>query len=164
MNYADASLYGRRTYLLEAPVIKVEGKSTPSGDFQASIDLASLNPNYERLWLRRPFLKIGIWIGSVGCFSTILFGEVQPFSQYPYLTWFAVGAVLIGFGMVLFSLGKLPAVQFRNDAGVEALTIFEAGPRKAEFAVFVSAVQACVIEAKKTKANHSPEPAPGAVH
>lgn len=148
MQYSEASFYGKRDFILEPPFILAKGKQTPGGtDYDCKIELNSLNPEYSKLRLRNPFFIYASLLTGVGFFG-IFFASEKVLSGFgDTILWSAVSFLMLGLICMLLTRRKFPAVSFQTKAGIPALTIIEAGPRKKEFQHFVTAVQEAILRA-----------------
>ena len=147
--YADASFFGRRSYQIVGDILIAKGSDVGKAQFESKLALRSLDPDFDRLWLRSPLLLPMCFFALVGIFGSMVLGE---FSQKPGISWAHGLCLTLGFVGILFSLlsaRRIPAARFKNTTGIAVLDIFEAGPRKREFEAFIATLQAHIREAQK---------------
>jgi len=158
IEYSDKSWLGRREYQLDPHKIRARGSQTSSGaDFDMSVELRSLRPEYDKLWLRHPAFIPGLIAIMIGIPLLILFSTGPMSSSYPRLFGPAASGIVGIIIMVAFTSRKTHGVQFKTNTGVPALLILQAGPRKNEFMQFVTAVQEAIIRAEQGADGKQPE-------
>ena len=154
IEYSDKSWHGRREYQLDLTRIRVRARQTSSGaDFDTTIELRSLIPEYDRLWLRNPLLIPNLLAIFAGFPCLMNFSRVA----YPHLFDITAGVFLVAIISIVFTIRKIHAVQFKTIAGAPALLILQAGPRKSEFSQFVSAIQEAIVRAEQIADGKTPE-------
>jgi hypothetical protein len=125
--YADKSYFGKREYTLFQDRITVRFKSW-SSDGEATLRLKDLKPEFSKQAVRTKIFSAGLWVlGGAAIVHGILKDLVKspPIPSGLFLVW-----ALSGLVCMIIGFRKLHLVTFASDAGVEVLTIVNAGSRK----------------------------------
>ena len=138
MDYEEKTFDGKRHYILSDTNITVKGKVFLSSDFDVTIDLKTLNPNYEKHWIRSGSFNQGITMALVFIIGASIIRQLFELSLWdspvPFL-------YLLGFcGVLLMAVTfkKIEYACFNNSSGTQVLGIARAGKRKSEFNDFIN--------------------------
>ncbi len=145
--YAEQRFDGKRTFELFADRVVVRGKTTLRSDFEVTVPLASLTPEFARVRARYSGFFAGLAImtsSAVLAFVVAQISAKDPFEAVGFLGF--VG--LIGFLLSAATAAKVEWVTFASDAGVTLLTIARAGKEKARFDSFVHVLTSQIVAAR----------------
>jgi hypothetical protein len=124
---------------LYADSIRASGK-TALGNFETTIRLSTLDPEFERLWVFGSPFYSGAFLFLAGLITLgIVFIGLGRETLDRFTGTVALSTVL-GFATVLVNRRKIELVRFRSDAGVPLLGIARAGNQADKFDAFVSSV------------------------
>ena len=150
IEYSDKSWLGRRVYQIDPPRIRAKGSQTSSGrDFDISVELKSLDPEYDKIWLRHPVFIPGLVAIMLGIPLLMIISTDPISSSHPRLFGSIAWTLVVILIMVVFTSRKTHGIQFRTITGVPALLILQAGRRKREFPEFVAALQEAIRRAEQ---------------
>jgi hypothetical protein len=132
---------------LYSDLVRASGKAT-LGNFETTITLSTLDPNFERLWVHGRLFYSGVFLFLTGL---IILGVVVIGLNRETLDRFTgtVGlSTVFGFAMVLANRRKIELVRFRSDAGVPLLAIARTRNQTDKFDAFVSAIVERIVSSK----------------
>ena len=143
--YREATLFGKRKYELYADKIVIEGRATGSYDFEQTIDLAKIDPNYIRVRVR-PKIAWGSLTTSLatGLLSVVLVKEfaIKSAAVPGVLAILSVSALIVA----LATMRRIEYARFYSDGyGSILLSVARSGPE------FESFVQKLIVRIEATK-------------
>ncbi|HEY4261353.1 MAG TPA: hypothetical protein VGM98_14395 [Schlesneria sp.] len=147
--YNEVRVDGRRYFELYSDRIRVKGKAVRA-DFDATVYLADLRPDPNRVWIRHGYCVLGIIMLLLSLVSFALMA--RSLSDQDYVTTCASTGLALGFvgsviGFKTFS--KVEFSQFQSHGGIVILNVSKAGPDRLKFDDFVGLLAAQIRAAQK---------------
>jgi hypothetical protein len=144
--YNEARFDGKRTFELFEDKVVVRGTTTFTSDFEVSVPLARIDPDFARLRLRNKNFWMGVWIMVVAWVLASIVGEVTDKAYH--VVGILVGIGLVGILIAAATARKVEWVQFKTDGGVVAFDLARAGKEKNRLDSFVETLLAQISIAK----------------
>lgn len=139
--YAERRHEGKRDFTLFDDRIQIRGKEYLGADYETTVMLKTLAPEFDRMRVRSKTFSAGLWLLLVP--AILAFILVEGFGQ-PIFTG-APGMLsalaLCGAFIILATLKKEAYVVFKSTSGVATLSIANEGKERVGFDNFVAAVQ-----------------------
>ncbi len=164
--YSETRFSGQRDFTLYADRIRVTGKVFLKSDFDTTIQLARLNPDYSRLRIREAGFMAGVWLILISLLlSGILIAGFKFPVEHPLVLLVLIQPVA-GLVLCLATLRKVDFARFQNDDGIVVLDVARAGKTRSAFDPFIKALVDTIRKTKEIAEQHggqvSSEGAPGA--
>jgi hypothetical protein len=164
--YSETRFSGQRDFTLYADRIRVTGKVFLKSDFDTTIQLARLNPDYSRLRVRETGFMSGVCLILISLLLTgILIAGFKLPVEHPLVLLVIIQPVA-GLVLCLATLRKVDFARFQNDDGIVVLDVARAGKSKSGFDPFIEALADTIRKSKEVAEQHggriSSQGAPGA--
>ncbi|WP_410968560.1 hypothetical protein, partial [Salmonella sp. SAL4443] len=89
-----------------------------------------LSPILDRLWLRGPYLTLGVWFAALGLGAYLVETAFIGMDGVSEACLFTFMWAVVGFVLMLVGLPKHQIARFKTKTGIAALDVFESGPTK----------------------------------
>lgn len=146
--YKEVRFDGSRTFTLFPDKLLVRGKTTLHSDFDTTIPLRILDPNFDRMGIRNKSCSVGAWIATISfvTWTVLVKGFGMSFAA-PGAGMIAMGGVA-GLLLSAATFRKVEFLRFRNQSGLHVLDIARSGKDAEQLDSFVQ-VLVKQIEASK---------------
>lgn len=135
--YQEKRFSGRRVFTLFSDKIHVRGKDFLEKDFDLTIELVTLSPLCQKLWIRDKMFWAGIiLVGIPAIMAKILmsaFGIEWSNEAVGLMFALAISGVLL----CLATVRKVEFCSFSNNHGIPTLAIAKSGKQKEDFGTFI---------------------------
>ncbi len=158
MTYSEQRFDGKRTFQLFSDRVVIRGSQILASDFEQTVRLESLRPDFDRTWCRSPSFISGIKL-AVGSFIAVsILHSGFGMSVGTYLGGLAFVGVVTGLLLAFATRHKVEYAVFKTQAGVDTLSVARSGRQTADYDSFVQRlVQQISICGQK---HETPKPAP----
>jgi hypothetical protein len=142
--YLETRFSGRRRFELHPDKICIQGKTFLISDFDISVKLKDLDPNYQRLRVREKAFVSGIWLIIVPLITAeILHSAFKVSFENPVMGLMFCFSVC-GAVTCVATFRKVEFYQFKNSSGIAVLDIARSGKDKKHFDKFVEQLVSCI--------------------
>jgi len=148
--YAETRFSGKRQFELFSDTIRVRGKTFLKSDFDSTIPLKSLNPDFSRLRVRESAFVWGMWLIII---AALLGGILVAGFKLPadhILVVLVTIQPVAGLAFCLATFRKVEFYCFQNDSGVTLLDVARAGKEKDRFDDFAGSLTAAIRTSRES--------------
>jgi hypothetical protein len=135
--YREVLFEGRRVFELRPDSVHVVGRVFLQSDFELTVPLAQLRPDYQVLRERSRSFWNGLGIMLFGAIGAELLVEGFQFDRFGYVPVLLALAGLSGILLSLATVRKTEYAVFTSDPGLPVLTVGRSGPDRDRFDQFV---------------------------
>ena len=150
MNYAEKTFEGKREYHLDKQELRVEGKEFLFSDYQTTVQLSELNPDFERIRIRIGSFYAGIGTCLLFFIAASVLSELFKVDALSRPISMLYSLSLCGALMALVTFRKIEYVRVRSKYGIPIIAIAKAGKRKDEFEHFIGCLRNNIENQGKT--------------
>jgi hypothetical protein len=137
MTYSEQRFDGKRTFQLFPDHVVIKGSEMLSSDYEQTLRLDSLLPEFGRTWYRSPSFMSGIKL-AVGSFIAVsVLHSGFGMSVGTYLGGLAAVGVVTGLLLAFATRHKVEYAVFKSQAGSDALSIARSGKQVADYDAFI---------------------------
>jgi hypothetical protein len=151
--YYEKRFQGRRTFRLYPDKVNVRAKLF-SVDADVNIELANVNPDYSRVWLRSPLFKAG---QTSFLMSLLLIWLVRQLTNDSLYVGFAALAPVGSILLMVIARKKIEYTQFLNSSHKVVLDVAKSGPSANTYDEFVKAISDAAKLAKQNQQQSAPQ-------
>jgi hypothetical protein len=147
--YREARIECKRHFELYEDFVRVRGSFSCASDFDVTIKLRNLLPEFGRIRLRSKLFVVSMWecIIAAIVYAILISGlKMEPFGHVPGLVLMLATAGAI---MMIVTFRKVEYASFKTEAGVTVLDIGRCGPDKERFEEFVEMVVRQIRKARQ---------------
>ena len=148
ITYREATLFGQRKYELQPGKIIIVGKAPGSYEFEQTIDLSQINPDYIRVRIRPTVAWISLAFSLVsGLLSIVLVKEfaIKSAAVPGVLGILSVSALVVA----IATMRRVEYARFCSDGyGSVLLNVARSGPDQDQFESFVETLVGQIDAAK----------------
>jgi hypothetical protein len=145
--YRERKLDMQRNFVLLADRVIVRGRRPLQNDWETTVELTSLNPNFGRMRTRAKYFQHGLVLLAFGVtFAIFANGVAERGTGISWMVIGCIGVAVLGFILLAMALRKVTYAQFRSIYGQPVLLdVADAGPDRAEFGPFVELIQRQIL-------------------
>jgi hypothetical protein len=137
MTYSERRFDGKRTFQLFPDRVVIRGSEMMSSEYEQTVKLETLRPEFDRTWYRSPSFWSGIKL-AVGSFIAVsVLHSGFGMSVGTYLGGLATVGVVTGLLLAFATRHKVEYAVFKNQAGADALSVARSGKQAADYDSFI---------------------------
>ena len=149
--YSEKRFSGKRKFQLFKEKLYIQGIISTRGDFELTLDLKDLNPDYSVMRLREKNWLAGLWMVLIPLFAlpVLLSRYKMTIEDFPVVI--SVVMAVSGAIMILVMSKKVEFYRFSNSSDIVVLDVARSGSEKEKFDDFIEKLIACINESKTVR-------------
>ena len=138
--YSETRFSGKRRFELHSDKIRIQGKTFLKSDFDISVKLKGLDPNYQKVKVRENMFWSGIGLIIIPLVIAEILSSAFEISFVNPVMGLMLCFAVCGAVMCVVTFRKVEFYQFKNSSDIVALDIARSGKDKEHFDTFVEQV------------------------
>lgn len=157
MTYSEQRFDGKRTFELFPDRVLIKGTEMLSSDYEQTVRLDLLLPEFGRMWYRSPSFMSGIKLAGGSFIAVSVLHSGFGMSVGTYLGGLAALGIVTGLLLAFATRQKVEYAVFKSRAGADGLSVARAGKQVADYDVFIQRLVQQIQDCSQKHENTKPE-------